>query len=42
MDCRTIAVHKFRTRLGFKHYDVILAKEQSLLTKKSSPQGKNL
>ena len=26
--------HKFRTRLGFKTYDVILTKEQSVLPKK--------
>ena len=43
MDCRTTAAHKFRTRLGFKQYDVILAKEQSLLTKiNSSFKGENL
>ena len=28
MDCRTTAVHKFTTRLGFKQYDVILTKKQ--------------
>ena len=33
MDCRTTSAHKFRTRLGFKQYDVILTKEQSVLTK---------
>ena len=33
MDCRTTSVHKFRTRIGFKQYDVILTKEQSVLTK---------
>ena len=33
MDCRTTSVHKFRKRLGFKQYDVILTKEQSVLTK---------
>ena len=27
MDCRTTMTHKFRTRLGFKQYDVILTKE---------------
>ena len=27
MDCRTISAHEFRTRLGSKQYDVILAKE---------------
>ena len=32
-DCRTISAHKFRTRLGFKQYDVILTEEQSVLTK---------
>ena len=33
MDCRTILARKFRTRLGFKLYDVILTKEQSMLTR---------
>ena len=33
MDCKTISDHKFRTRLGFKQYDVILTKEQSVVTK---------
>ena len=33
MDCRTTSAHKFRRRLGIKHYDVILTKEQSMLTK---------
>ena len=33
MDCRTTSAHKFRTRLGFKQWDVILTKEQSVLTK---------
>ena len=28
IDCRTTAVYKFRTRLGFKQYDVILNIEQ--------------
>ena len=32
-DCRTISADKFRTRLGFKQYDVILTEEQSVLTK---------
>ena len=42
IDCRTMAVHKFRTILGFKQYDVILTIEQSvLLNKKSSFEGKN-
>ena len=26
MDCRTTSTHKFRTRLEFKQYDVILTK----------------
>ena len=35
--------HKFRTRLGFKRYDVILTKEQSVLTKiMSSFEGENM
>ena len=33
MDCRKTSAHNFRTRLGFKQYDVILTKEQSALTK---------
>ena len=33
MECRTTSAHTFRTRLGFKQYDVILTKEQSVLTK---------
>ena len=42
MDCQTISAHKFKTRLGFKEYDVILTKEQSELTKIiSSFEGKN-
>ena len=28
MDCRTTMANKFRTRLGFKQYDIILTKEQ--------------
>ena len=27
IDCRTTSAHKFRIRLGFKQYDVILTKE---------------
>ena len=41
MDGRTTAVHKFRTRLGFKQYDVILTKEQPVLTK-CSFEGENM
>ena len=42
MGCRTKAAHKFRTRLGFKQYDVILTKGQLALTKtKSSFEGRN-
>ena len=33
MDCRTVSAHKFRTRLGFKQYDVILTQELIVLTK---------
>ena len=33
VNCRTTMAHRFRTRLGFKQYDVILTKEQSLLSK---------
>ena len=32
MDCRTTSALEFRARLGFKQYDVILTKEQSVLT----------
>ena len=42
MDCRTTSAQKFKKRLGFKQYDVILAKEQSVLTKiMSSFKGEN-
>ena len=41
--CRTTLAHKFRARLGFKQYDVILTKEQSVLTKiMSSFEGENM
>ena len=33
MDCRTTSAYKFRTKLGFKQYHIILSKEQSMLTK---------
>ena len=33
VDCRSTSAYKFRTRLGFKQYDVILTKKQSVLTK---------
>ena len=33
MDYRTTSAYQFRTRLRFKQYDVILTKEQSVLTK---------
>ena len=43
MDCITTSAHKFRTKLGFKQYDIILAKEQSVLTKMmSSFVGENM
>ena len=43
MDCNTRLAHKFRVRLGFKQYDVILTKEQSVLTKiMSSFEGENM
>ena len=43
IDWITTWAHKFRTRLGFRQYDVILTKEQSLLTKiKSSFKGENM
>ena len=43
MDCRRTASQKFRIRLGFKQYYVILTKEQSVLTKiKSSFKRENM
>ena len=33
MDCRTIPVVKFRQRLGFNQYDVIMTQKQSVLTR---------
>ena len=43
MDCKTRAVHKFQTILGFKHYNAILTKEQTVLMKiKISFKGKNM
>ena len=30
MDCRRTEAHESRTRLGFKQYDVILTKEQTV------------
>ena len=43
MDFTTTSANKFRTRLGFKQYDVLLTKEQSVLTKiMSSFEGQNM
>ena len=43
MGSRTTEAQKFRTKLGFRQYDVILTKEQSVLTKiKSSFKGENM
>ena len=33
INCKTTSAHKFRTILRFKQYDIILTKEQSVLTK---------
>ena len=33
MDCRTTLAHRFRARVRFKTYDVILPKENSVLTR---------
>ena len=33
MDCRTTSPNKFRKKVGFKQYDIILTKKQSVLTK---------
>ena len=45
MDCRIIRARlgKLRARLGFKQYDVVLTKEESVLTKIMSPfEGENM
>ena len=43
MDCETTVTNKFRKRLGFKQYDVILTKEKSVITKiMSSFEGENM
>ena len=39
MDCKTLVVHKFKRRLGFKLHNVILTNKQSLLTKMISLFG---
>ena len=42
MDCRKTA-HKFRTKLGFKQYEIILTKEHSVLLKiMNSFEGENM
>ena len=43
MDCITTSALEFRARLGFKQYDVILTKEQSVLTEIMSLfEGENM
>ena len=43
MDFRTTSAHKFRRKLGFKQFDIIFKKEQSVLTKiMSSFDGENM
>ena len=43
MDCRAISARNLRTRLGFKLFNVILKKEQWMLTiKMSSFEGENM
>ena len=44
MDGKPTWDHKFRTRVGFKQYDVVLTKEQSVLTNiiMSSIEGENI
>ena len=43
MESRITSAHKFKNTEGFKQYDVILTKEQSLLTKiMSSFEGENM
>ena len=42
IDCRITSPHQFKTRLRFKQFDIILTKEQSMLTKIiSSFEGEN-
>ena len=43
MDCRTTSALEFRARLGFKQYNVILTKKQSVITEiMSSFEGENM
>ena len=43
MDCGTTLAHKFRARLRFKQYDVVLRKENSVLAKvMSSFEGERM
>ena len=42
MDCRTTSAHVSKTRLEFKKYDVIVTKEQSVLSKISSFEAENI
>ena len=43
MNCKTTLADEFRTRLGFKQYDAILAKEEPVLTRiKSFFKGENM
>ena len=37
LDCRITAAHRFRIRLGFKQFDVVFTKEQSVVSKIKIP-----
>ena len=43
MNCKTTLAHGFKTRLGFKQYDVILTEEEPVLTRiRTSFKGENM
>lgn len=37
LDCRIAAAHRFRIKLGFKQFDVVFTKEQSVVSKIKIP-----
>ena len=44
LDCRTTTAHnsRTRTRLGLRHYDIILTNGQSVVKKRSLSEGENM